>query len=105
MKPIQIGIVSSTISLVVAAAVLVAYDRSNSRADILSDTALQADVVADSSTAAVTFGDAKAAVETLRKVSVNKHIISAAILLVDGQKLAYYQRSGAASPILCGMPS
>src|SRR5881397_1562980 len=97
-KLTAIGIAASASSLAIAAVVLVAYDRSNSKADILGDTTLLADVVATSSTAALTFGDAKDADEALHAVSVNKHIVSAAILLPDGRVLAHYARPGAASP-------
>ena len=64
---------------------LVAYDRSSSRERLLSDTVSLADLIGGSSTAALTFGDGKAATETLRVVAVKPHIISAAILSADGR--------------------
>src|SRR5947207_2089915 len=97
-KLTAIGIVTSASSLVIAGAVLFAYDRSISRADILGDTSLLADMVANSGTAALSFGDTKAAAETLRGVSLNTHIVSAAILRADGQELAHFARPGAVSP-------
>ena len=66
-----IGIITSVSSLVMVAAVLLIYDRSNSRADILGDTLTMAEIVGTNSTAALAFGDAKAANETLRVVAVN----------------------------------
>jgi signal transduction histidine kinase/CheY-like chemotaxis protein len=91
-----LGILTSAASLVIAAVVLVAYDRASSRERLLGDTALLADVVGNNSTAALAFGDARAANQTLRVVAVNGHIISAAILLPDGRVLAHYERPGAA---------
>src|ERR1700692_4619871 len=84
-KLTAIGILTSATALVIAAAVLVVYDRSSSRERLLRDTTSLADVVGNNSTAALTFGDAKAAVETLRVVAVNGHIVSAAILSIDGR--------------------
>ena len=99
-KLTAMGILTSATSLVIAAAVLVAYDRSNSTADILVDTELLADLVANATTAALTFGDAKAATEILGEVTVNPRIMSAAILLADGETFAQYVRPGAApSPV------
>ena len=90
-----IGIITSVSSLVMVAAVLLIYDRSNSRADILGDTLTMAEIVGTNSTAALAFGDAKAANETLRVVAVNEHVISAAILSADGRVFAHYERPGA----------
>ena len=75
-----------------------AYDRASSRERLLRDTVSLAEVVGDNSTAALAFGDGKAATETLRVVAVKPHIISAAILSADGRELAHYQRQGAALP-------
>src|SRR5580704_1175206 len=94
-KLTAIGIFTSATSLVTAAAVLVVYDRASSRDRLLHDTTSLADVVGNNSTAALTFGDAKAAIETLRVVAVNGHIISAAILSIDGRVFAHYERPGA----------
>ena len=95
-KLTAISILTSATSLVIAAVVLVAYDRASSRERLLVDTVPLGDVVGNNSTAALTFSDAKAANETLRVVAVNGHILSAAILSVDGRVLAHYERPGAA---------
>jgi signal transduction histidine kinase/CheY-like chemotaxis protein len=78
----------------------VAYDRASSRERLLSDTVSLADVVANSSTADLIFEDTEAAFKTLRGLSVNIHIVSAAILMADGRVLAHYERPGAAPPPL-----
>ena len=95
-KLTAIGIITSVASLVIAAAVLIAYDRSSSRESILNDTVLLADMMANATTAALTFGDAKAANEALRGVTVNPNIMSASILLGYGETFAEYARPGAA---------
>src|ERR1700674_292254 len=92
-KLTAIGVVTSTASLVVACAALLAYDVSSSRQRLVRDTGLLADVVGANSTAALAFGDAQGARETLGAVSVNPHIVSAAILLRDGTPFALYQRA------------
>jgi two-component system sensor histidine kinase/response regulator len=100
-KLTALGILTSTASLATAAAVLVVYDRSSSRERLLRDTTSLADVVGNNSTAALTFGDSKAAVETLGALAANGHIVAAAILSVDGHVFARYERPGALSePVL-----
>jgi two-component system, sensor histidine kinase and response regulator len=100
-KLTAIGILTSATSLAIAAAALVVYDRSSSRERLLRDTAALADVVGNNSTAALTFGDARAALETLRVIAVNGHIVSAAILSIDGRVFAHYERPDAQSvPLL-----
>jgi signal transduction histidine kinase/DNA-binding response OmpR family regulator len=95
-KLTAMGILTSATSLVIAAVALVAYDRASSRERLVNDTVSLADVLANSSTADVIFEDTEAAAKTLRGLSVNKHIVSAAILSIDGRVFAHYERSGAA---------
>jgi two-component system sensor histidine kinase/response regulator len=92
------GILTSAASLIIAAVVLVAYDRASSKADILGSTSLLADMVGNHSTATIAFGDAKAAGETLRVVGLDSHIISADLLLLDGSPFAHYGRPDVAHP-------
>jgi two-component system sensor histidine kinase/response regulator len=95
-KLTAMGIITSAMSLLIAAVAIVAYDRASAREDLLRDMASVADVIGNNSTAALAFGDKKAADETLRLVAVDGHIIAAAILLPDGTVFAYYGRPGAA---------
>ena len=100
-KLTALGIITSAASLAIASLVLVVYDHSSSLERLLRDTASLADGVGTNSTAALAFGDVRAADETLRVVAVNPHITSAAILTLDGTVLAHYERrSGAAAPPL-----
>jgi signal transduction histidine kinase/DNA-binding response OmpR family regulator len=96
-KLTAMSILTSAAALVTAAVVLVAYDWSSARERLLNDTVSLADLIGGSSTAVLTFADRKAATETLRVVAVKPHIMSAALLLADGQELGHYQRPDAAS--------
>jgi two-component system, sensor histidine kinase and response regulator len=87
-----IGVITSTVSLVVAAAILMAYDLSNARQRLVRDTGMLADVVGTNVTAAITFADSKGATEIVRAVAVNDDIISAAIRDRDGTLLARFDR-------------
>src|SRR5947209_15380296 len=59
-KLTALGVVASTVSLVIASAALIAYDVSSSRERLVRDTEMLADLVSANSTAALAFGDAKA---------------------------------------------
>jgi signal transduction histidine kinase/DNA-binding response OmpR family regulator len=97
-----IGVITSTVSLVVAAAILMAFDLSNARHRLVRDTGMLADVVGTNVPAAITFVDTKGATEIVRAVAVNDDIISAAIWHRDGTLLARFDRDplnpGAAFP-------
>jgi two-component system, sensor histidine kinase and response regulator len=67
-------------ALLLACAALIAYDTSTARTSLTRDIGMLADVVGNTSTAAVSFNDAKTATETLSAVAVNKNVRIAAIL-------------------------
>ena len=90
-----IGVVTSAISLVVAAVILMVFDLSNARTRFVRDTGMLADVVGANSTAAITFGDTKAATETVHAVAVNDDIVTAAIWDREGNLLARFDRDDA----------
>jgi signal transduction histidine kinase/DNA-binding response OmpR family regulator/HPt (histidine-containing phosphotransfer) domain-containing protein len=87
-----IGVVTSTVSLVVAAATLMAFDLSNARHRLVRDVGMLADVVGTNVTAAITFADNKGATEIVGAVAVNDDIVSAAIWDRDGKLLARFDR-------------
>ena len=87
-----IGLVTSAASLVVACAVLIAYDMSSTRERVLGHAEMLAEVVGANSTAALAFGDANAARETLGAVALNPHIASAAVLMSDGTLFVRFDR-------------
>src|SRR6185436_12703093 len=88
----------SSIAVLLACVVLLAYDTSIARTSLTRDIGVLADVVGTTSTAAVSFSDAKTATETLSAVAVNKNVRIAAILR-NGAVLARYDREPATSGI------
>ena len=78
-------------ALVLACLALVAYDSNTARASLTRDIGMLADVVGDTSTAAVSFGDARGATETLDAVAVNGNVRLAAIVR-DGVVFARFDR-------------
>ena len=95
-KLTAIGVVASTVSLVIAGAVLLAFDLRAEYHDEVREVSIIAKVVGINSTAALAFGDAQAAGETLSALRSNPHVIGAAIYLPDGRLLARFDRD--ASP-------
>jgi signal transduction histidine kinase len=78
-------------ALVLAGVSLVAYDRSAARNTLARDIGVLADVVGETSTAAVSFDDSSGALETLHAVAVNKNVRLAAIIK-DGAVFARFDR-------------
>ena len=97
-KLMAIGIVTSALSLVIACGVVVVYDFTTSRQRLVLNNAMLADVIGRNSTAALAFGDAKAAEQILQGIALNSHIVSAAIVSPQGELLARYDREAAAVP-------
>ncbi|MBP8273287.1 MAG: response regulator [Acidobacteria bacterium] len=64
----------TTISLLLAAASLFAWDYRQFRLDIMKELSAQAGLVIENSTAAITFRDHRAATETLQTLAPNTHI-------------------------------
>src|SRR5918996_702398 len=95
-KLTAIGVVTSATALIFVCAVFFFYDVTTSRQRLVRDTGMLADVVGRNSTAAVAFGDSKAAGETLRGIALNENIVSAAILSPQGEVLARFERTGSA---------
>src|SRR4051812_38902801 len=91
-KLTAIGVATSSAAIIVTCAAIVMYDVATSQTRLVRDVGLLADVLGANSTAALAFGDAHAANETLGAVAVNTHIVSAALLLPQGQLFARYQR-------------
>jgi signal transduction histidine kinase/CheY-like chemotaxis protein/HPt (histidine-containing phosphotransfer) domain-containing protein len=88
----------SSAALLLACLALVAYDSTTARTGLTRDIGMLADVVGATSTAAVTFSDAKAATEMLGAVAVNKNVRMAAILR-NGAVFARYDRQPATTAI------
>ena len=94
-KLTAVSLLTSTGSLLVAGAVLIAYDVSTSRARLPREEGMLAQAIGTNSTAPLAFGDPAAATETLGAVAADPHVVTAAILLRDGTPLARYDRGAA----------
>jgi hypothetical protein len=78
-KLTSIGVVTATVALMLASAVLMAFDLTSARVRLVRDIKVLADVIGSNSTAALTFGDAIAASEIIRAATANEDIVAAAI--------------------------
>ena len=90
------ALVTSSVALVAACTVFAAYDYVNSRAHLVRDVTMLADIAGTNSTAALTFKDAAAATDTVRTTAINEHILNARLFTRDGTLLATYVRPDAA---------
>lgn len=90
-----ITMVTSVLALLVASVAFVAYEHASFRDVTLTDVETTAAVVADGSSAALTFNDPASATQTLKSLSVHRHIVGAAIYGPKGEVFATYQRPGA----------
>jgi signal transduction histidine kinase/DNA-binding response OmpR family regulator/HPt (histidine-containing phosphotransfer) domain-containing protein len=93
-----LGVLTSTIALLVAGAVLLAADVSTSHQRLVSDTAMRAEALAQNGSAPLAFRDAQSAAEVLATVSLQDHAMSAAIFNPDGSVFARYDRPSMHAP-------
>jgi signal transduction histidine kinase/DNA-binding response OmpR family regulator len=91
-KLTAIGVITSTVSLVIACGAVIVHDVSDARADLVRVTSLLGDLMGANSAAALALSDAKAATETLGAAAADTHVISATILSRDGSIFARYDR-------------
>src|SRR5580700_8672484 len=81
-------------ALIPASIAVVTYDQIAARGEMRSDLGVLAEIVGSNSTAAVTFGDRRAAEELLAGLKAKKHIVTAVIYLDGGKPFASYRRDG-----------
>ena len=81
-------------ALVLASAAILAYDWYAGAEQLREDLKTEAKVFASNSTAALTFGDQKAAEEMLSALMVKPHIITAVLYDAGGKRFASYHRLG-----------
>jgi two-component system, sensor histidine kinase and response regulator len=96
---IMLAVISALIPTSVA---VVAYDQITARAEMRTDLEVLAEILGANSTAAVTFGDHRAAEELLAGLKAKKHVVSAVIYSEDGEPFAVYRRDAhkpAAPPV------
>ena len=78
-KLISIIVATSGISLLVASAAFVAYDKSTFREKMVRDVSVEADIIAMNSTAALTFEDFDSARTTLSALNKEPSVVVAAL--------------------------
>jgi two-component system, sensor histidine kinase and response regulator len=83
----------SGLTLLLACFAIVVYDIIELRRGMVNDTYTLANMVAENSTAALTFHDAQAAKEVLRSLHTQPHITAACLYNAEGQPFATYDRS------------
>ncbi|MDB6167460.1 MAG: sensor signal transduction histidine kinase [Verrucomicrobia bacterium] len=98
-KLTAITLVTSTVSLLLACALFVAYEQVNYRRQMVRDLDTTAHMIGFNSASALAFDDPNSAEETLKGVSAEPHIIAACIYRPDGRVFATYQHPGAATPV------
>jgi two-component system sensor histidine kinase/response regulator len=84
----------SALTLLLACFAIVVYDVIELRRGMVNDASTLASMVAENSTAALTFHDAQAAKEVLRSLHTQPHVTAACLYTAEGQPFATYDRSG-----------
>ncbi len=84
----------SSVSLLLASIAFIATDRLNTRNLIGSNLHTMADIIAANSSAALLFGDTRAAEENLGFLEAQEHIEVAALFGIDGEMFASYLKPG-----------
>jgi two-component system, sensor histidine kinase and response regulator len=87
-----LGVLTSAVALLTAAAVLLVADISASRERLAGDTAMRAEALAQNGAAPMAFGDAESAADVLASVSIHKHATSAAFFDAEGRLFSRYDR-------------
>src|SRR5579862_2678629 len=83
------------VALALACGAVLVYDRISFRSEMRSDLGVLAEIVGANSTAALSFGDQRAAQELLSGLKARRQIVAAGIYSMNGQPFAAY-RSGRA---------
>ncbi len=91
----SIVLITSAVALLVASVVFTLYDRSTFIRAKIQDLSASAKMVGSNSTAALSFGDAKAAKEILAALQAKQNVIQACIYNQDGKVFASYSRDAA----------
>ncbi len=83
------------VALMLACGLVLAYDYADFRNSMRNDLVLLAEIFGSDSTAALTFGDHKAAWQLLSELSARHHIVAGCIYSADGRPFASYLRGDA----------
>ncbi|MGZ8186958.1 MAG: CHASE sensor domain-containing protein, partial [Methylobacter sp.] len=93
-----VTVLTSAISLLLASAIIIAYDNYAYHAQKTGEISAQAGVIAASVNASLEFNDPKAAQEYLTPLEANPTVLAAGVYALDGSLFADYSRSGARPP-------
>ncbi|MGD8618277.1 MAG: EAL domain-containing protein [Gammaproteobacteria bacterium] len=93
-KLITLMVAVSFVSLLIASIAFIKTDRMNTQQVVTDNLATMAGIIAANSTAAILFGDAAAAGETLGFLESRDHIQAAAIYNTTGEEFATHTRAG-----------
>ena len=93
-KVVLVTVLTSAIALALATGAFVLYDLSTFRDRVLDHLSAQGDVLAESSKAALVFGDRDAAQEKLAALSADPEIVEAGLFGHDGALFARYAEAG-----------
>ena len=94
-KLVLIIMLATGLALLLAGVVLIVFEVLRFRGDMVSDLSTLADVIAQNSTAALSFDNPEDAEETLASLDARRSIVAAAIYDEEGRLFARYTRSGA----------
>jgi two-component system sensor histidine kinase/response regulator len=92
---IRIVLTTCAVAISMACIIFAVYDVASFRRDLAADLATVAEMTGSNTTAALAFGDAKSARETLGSLSAKTHIVEACIYARDGSVFAKYSRRDA----------
>ena len=98
-KLLVINLAATTIALLFAVIMAVRSEYITSRDSVMESLLIQARMVASNTTAALVFGDAKAAEDVLQAFSESSDVQLASIYSVDGKLLARYIKQGLAEEV------
>ena len=95
-----IVLVTCGVSILFACTMLAVYDVTAFRREIADELVSTAGITGSNTTAALSFGDAQAAHETLNSLAAQTHIVAAAVYAADGSVFARYARTEADSQLV-----
>jgi signal transduction histidine kinase/CheY-like chemotaxis protein len=93
-KLIGIIMATSTVALMLACSTFLAYELVTYRSTVTQQLTTLAQIVAESSTAALAFDDRRSAGETLAALRAEPNLVAACIYTKDGRPFAAFMRSG-----------
>ena len=95
------NVLVSAVALLLASGGFCAYDLYSFRAALISNVAVQAQIIGDNTVSALLFNDPHSAEKTLSALNANRHLTYAQVYTRDGQPFAGYwrDRAGEAGPL------